>query len=256
MSLQVSRKRDSLKSVFVACAIFVAGFPSASVLIRVVVLTRITIITRKVDLIVMIGTLVLVFNVRHFNILVFGTRDRVSSWPCFLQHSFSFRRGALSAILVNRCWYQTGHCQDDALPQMDLACRMWKVGCQWCLNGRSSDGHSEVASGTALVACANSRADLASGTVEAVLLLRLDSDAMPLLLVTSPSSRDAPSTALGSFTPGSHTSLHFLPLLMLVVLCGWSRSLLWSSTHRCRHCHCRSALSCIRCCLLGLLWSI
>jgi hypothetical protein len=93
MSLQVSGKRDSLlKSVFVACAIFVAGFSSASVLIRVVVLTRITIITRKVDLIVMIGTLVLVFNVCHFNILVFGTRDRVVMALLFAAQLFLSQR--------------------------------------------------------------------------------------------------------------------------------------------------------------------
>ena len=92
MSQQVSRKRDSLKSVFVACAIFVASFPSASVLIRVVVLTRVTIITRKVDLIVMIGTLVLVFNVRHFNILVFGTRDRVVMALLFAAQLFLSQR--------------------------------------------------------------------------------------------------------------------------------------------------------------------
>src|SRR5712691_11433042 len=53
-------------------------------------------------------------------------------------------------------------------------------------------------------------------------------DTMPLLLllVMSPSSRVAPFSVLGLFPPGSYTSLHLLPLLMFVGLCGWSQSLL------------------------------
>ncbi len=47
-----------------------------------------------------------------------------------------------------------------------------------------------------------------------------------LLLVMSPSSRVAPFLVLGLFPPGSYTSLHLLPLLMFVGLCGWSQSLL------------------------------
>src|SRR6266581_1369114 len=46
-----------------------------------------------------------------------------------------------------------------------------------------------------------------------------------LLLVTPPSSRGAPSLVLRLLPPGLYTSLHLLPLLMLVGLCGWSQSL-------------------------------
>src|SRR6266705_6687018 len=45
------------------------------------------------------------------------------------------------------------------------------------------------------------------------------------LLVTPLSSRGAPSLVLRLLPPGSYTSLHLLPLLMLVGLCGWSQSL-------------------------------
>src|SRR5260221_7867306 len=53
-------------------------------------------------------------------------------------------------------------------------------------------------------------------------------DTMPLLLllVMSPSSRLAPFSVLGLFLPGSYRSLHLLPLLMFVGLCGWSQLLL------------------------------
>src|SRR5260221_4245263 len=47
-----------------------------------------------------------------------------------------------------------------------------------------------------------------------------------LLLVMSPLSCVAPFSVLGLFPPGSYMSLHLLPLLMFVGLCGWSQSLL------------------------------
>src|SRR5258707_12328058 len=46
------------------------------------------------------------------------------------------------------------------------------------------------------------------------------------MLLLSPSWRVAQSSVLGVFPPGSYTSLHLLPLLMFVGLCGWSQSLL------------------------------